>query len=322
VNLAAAVVYRYNSRLMNHIENDAQLQRAAEKVPTAPRPRRWVGVVLWILAAVLMAGSAVYQRLTGPTHPKRGSFTVAGETYRHKLIRSATSGLPARVEIPDPGASVSGMLHWKRYKTADDYADVPLTPHDGKLVGELPSQPMAGKLEYYLLLSDGASQVQVPADRTVVLRFKGAVPAWALASHVVFIFFAVLWGIRTLLEALLNRPGMRWMAWTTLGLMLLGGMILGPVVQHHAFGAAWTGVPFGWDLTDNKTLIMFLCWLVAALALGWRSVKICPLWRWITVAAAVVMIVVYLIPHSMYGSELDYSKLDQGVDPVEAIGQG
>ena len=38
--------------------------------------------------------------------------------------------------------------------------------------------------------------------------------------------------------------------------------------------------------------------------------------------ASVVMVAVYLIPHSMQGSELDYSKLEQGVDPKQAIGTG
>jgi hypothetical protein len=38
--------------------------------------------------------------------------------------------------------------------------------------------------------------------------------------------------------------------------------------------------------------------------------------------AAIVMTAVYLIPHSMQGSELDYDKLDKGVDPKEAIGTG
>ena len=38
-------------------------------------------------------------------------------------------------------------------------------------------------------------------------------------------------------------------------LLAVGGFILGPLVQNYAFGELWTGVPFGWDLTDNKTLI-------------------------------------------------------------------
>ncbi len=42
-------------------------------------------------------------------------------------------------------------------------------------------------------------------------------------------------------------------------------MILGPIVQKYAFGELWTGIPFGWDLTDNKTLIAFLFWILAVI---------------------------------------------------------
>ena len=43
----------------------------------------------------------------------------------------------------------------------------------------------------------------------------------------------------------------------------LGGMLLGPFVQKYAFGEFWTGWPNGHDLTDNKTLIMWLVWAAA-----------------------------------------------------------
>ena len=42
----------------------------------------------------------------------------------------------------------------------------------------------------------------------------------------------------------------------------------------------------------------------------------------VVVAATVVMMAVYLIPHSMRGSELDYSAVEQGVDPADAIRTG
>jgi len=84
-------------------------------------------------------------------------------------------------------------------------------------------------------------------------------------------------------------------------LLLAGGMILGPIVQLHAFGALWTGVPFGWDLTDNKTLIAVLFWVWAVMA---NRKKSRPL---LTVLAAFMLLLVYSIPHSVLGSELDYS---------------
>ena len=84
--------------------------------------------------------------------------------------------------------------------------------------------------------------------------------------------------------------------------MFFGGLIFGPVVQKFAFGAYWTGWPFGQDLTDNKTLIAFIFWVIALIRI-WRNRE---KRGWILVAA-IVLLVIFLIPHSMFGSELDYS---------------
>jgi hypothetical protein len=84
-----------------------------------------------------------------------------------------------------------------------------------------------------------------------------------------------------------------------LGILIVGGLVLGPVVQKYAFGEYWTGVPNGWDLTDNKVAVGFLVW-VAAVAANRRRRR--PAW---IVAAALVTLVVFAIPHSMMGSELD-----------------
>ncbi len=87
--------------------------------------------------------------------------------------------------------------------------------------------------------------------------------------------------------------------------LLLGGMILGPVVQKYAFGEFWTGFPYGTDLTDNKTLIAFIGWIIALIAV-FRSQK--P--KWYILIAAIIMFIIFIIPHSLLGSELDYSTLN------------
>src|SRR3989304_1030598 len=33
---------------------------------------------------------------------------------------------------------------------------------------------------------------------------------------------------------------------------------VGGYIAHQVFGQAWSGIPFGWDITDNKSLITFL----------------------------------------------------------------
>jgi hypothetical protein len=111
-------------------------------------------------------------------------------------------------------------------------------------------------------------------------------------------FAGLLLAFRTGLEAL-RRDG-RWQKFIpwTLGVTAVGGLIMGPLVQKYAFGAYWTGFPLGGDLTDSKTLFAVLFWL-AAFFLRKKS-------RWWTVAATVLMVAVYLIPHSVLGSELNY----------------
>ncbi len=287
----------------------------------ADKPRRWIGVLLWILAVVLMMATAVYQRRTGPTHPARGGTELAGQTIDYRLIRSETTGTEARLSVPVSDPSTDGILQWRRYPTEEPWTEVHMHLEDGELAATLPTQPPAGKLQYRLLLEAGDEAVQLPLEGPAVLRYKGEVPAAVLVPHVLFMFLAMVWGLRTLLELSAGRPKVRSQAWTTLALMLLGGLVLGPAVQHYAFGEAWTGVPFGWDLTDNKTLLMVLAWGTGCGFVGLRG-PVTARARKAMAVAGVVMLAVYLIPHSLFGSTLDYDAVDQGKDPSEAIGQG
>ena len=313
---------------MNQTESsmDKTVTKPVETKPKPKRSWRWfLSVGLWILAFIIMAASAVYQRKTGPTYPLSGVAQFNNQACQYEFIRSGTTGEDARVEFPYFDMDTVALLHFKRYKTGEEHIVVPMQPEgegkSRKLVALLPSQPPAGKLEYYVTLHSAGDSINVPGDREVVIRFKGAVPAAVLIPHVLLMFIGMLFGMRTLLQALTGMPGLRWMAWTTFILIFIGGLILGPAVQKYAFGAAWTGVPFGWDLTDNKTLIMVVGWLIAICFVGMRG-KVKPAGRWMTVLASLLMITVYLVPHSMYGSELDYSKVEQGVPVHEAIGQG
>ncbi|MFO7893059.1 MAG: hypothetical protein R6U63_04930 [Longimicrobiales bacterium] len=292
---------------------------------------RWVGVLLWTTAVVAMLSAAVYQRTTGPTYPFRGDLAVAGDTATFALIRSEETVRDARVEVPvPPGADVDGTLVFRRFPTDDSFTAVPLERTGDTLAAALPAQPAAGKLEYRVELETPDGTIRIPGDyrggddETVIIRFKDPVPAGVLVPHVLFMFFAALVGVRSGLAAVVGRTDFRRYAWTALGLMTVGGMVLGPIVQKHAFGEFWTGWPNGYDLTDNKTLIMWLVWVVACAVLGTaRQMRRRErAGRVAVVAATLVMLAVYLVPHSFRGSQLDYSQIDQGVDPDEAIETG
>ena len=288
------------------------------------RAPRWIRLGLWGLAVALMLSSAVYQRLTGPTYRLRGKFEAAGQVHKYRLIRSAYSTHDTLVTVPDPGSDVTGSLHYKRYNTTDEFSLVQLVAENGALGARLPVQPAAGKLEYYLVLNLPTGELRIPetAAENVIIRFKDPTPISVLLPHVLLMFFAILIGIRAAFAALFDPGGMRLLAWVTLALMTVGGMILGPVVQKFSFGEYWTGFPFGYDLTDNKTLILWLVWVIACFLIGLKPRVNEAAGRATVVVAALVMLVVYLIPHSLRGSELDYSQLDAGVPASEAIEVG
>jgi hypothetical protein len=260
--------------------------------------------VLWLLAFVITLGSAVYQRMTGPTYPLRGSTKLEGQEIAYRLIRTWGGDGDAEVRLPAPLPRMRGQLLWKRYKTRDDYTAAPMRREGGELVGLLPHQPPAGKLLYRVVLDTGEGpeleRLWIGGDG-VVIRFKGAVPDAILIVHVIAMFTAMLCATRSGLELFAPRPQYGRLILVTLACFTAGGMILGPIVQKYAFGAYWTGWPFGTDLTDNKTAVVWLLWVIAYL-LDRRGRNVS---RWV-LAAAICTLLVYLIPHSMFGSELKY----------------
>ncbi len=255
--------------------------------------------VLWILALLVTLVAAVYQERTGPTYPVRGKVTLGGQPFNLKLTRSWSEG-DQPVELTVNDASVIGRVRWRRYPTGEPWRVEPMTRTADVLRASLPHQPPAGKLEYQVELARNEERIIFP-PRPAVTRFKGDVSPAILVPHILAMFLGMLFSTRAGLDALVNGPSRRSLTTIAFGLLLVGGFVLGPMVQKAAFGAYWTGIPWGYDLTDNKTLIAVAAWLVAA----WR-VYTRPNARWSLIAAAFVTLVVFVIPHSVWGSEIKW----------------
>lgn len=259
-------------------------------------------ILFWIFALLITLYAAFVQEKTGPTHPVRGSFEIGNATYPYKLIRTHGGDTDATISVIIPDQGVTGSVWYKRYKFEEPWIKVPMKRRVDVLSASLPHQPPAGKLEYYIKLTRGDQTVIIPKNRDVVIRFRGAVPNWALFSHILLIFTAMLVSTRAGLETIPRNGKSRKYALWAAGLLFLGGMIAGPIVQKYAFGVFWSGAPFGWDLTDNKTLIAMIGWAIAVFA--GRNGK--PA-RIFVASAAILLLIIFSIPHSMMGSELDYS---------------
>jgi len=262
-------------------------------------------ILLWTLTILITLGSVVYQRLTGPTHPLRGSVLIDGETVKYRLLRSFDTTTDAVMQFAAPSPDITGEIRYRRFRSHDEWTTEPLARDGDNLIAAVPKQPAAGKVMYQISLIDsGGGRHELTAE-PVIIRFKDPVPSVVLWPHVLFMFTAMMLSTRAGLEALARGANAYRLALITAILLFLGGIILGPIVQKYAFGAFWTGWPWGHDLTDNKTAVAMTAWIIGV----WRARKAGGGRAWI-IAAAVITLAIYLIPHSVLGSELDYTKGD------------
>jgi len=255
---------------------------------------------LWIAAAAATVVAAAWQWRTGPSYPYRVRVALGGVELGVTFPHSHVLPSAARVAVPAVPAGATGTIFWRESPSAQPFAELPMRLAAGDLVAELPAQPAGGKVAYYVELRSAAGSARIPRQPggAVVVRFRGPIPAPLLITHIVVMFIAMLLGVRAGLAALWEGDRYRLLTWLALAAISVGGGILGPITQKDAFGAYWTGIPFGWDLTDNKTLVAWIGWALAGVAAArrWRGA------RWVIAAALVVMLAAFLVPHSLLGT--------------------
>ena len=260
--------------------------------------KQWM---FYTLALLITLSAAIYQRMTGPTYPQRTSLSINNSEYKVKLPTSSYNDTDCKVILPgDIPESSELHLLWRHFPTQEDWQKVSFSETDEGWVAWLPKQQAAGKLEYFIVYLSNGTEIKTPGDTAVVIRFKDLVPNWALIPHITFMFLAMFFSNLMGLESIFKNDKYLKHAWIAFGCLAIGGFILGPIVQKFAFGDLWTGIPFGWDLTDNKTLIAGI-----GFAFGlWQNHRTGN--RYWILFASIVLLLIYLIPHSVLGSELNY----------------
>lgn len=254
-------------------------------------------MLLWGLAFILTALVMVYQRKTGPTYPVENRENVLGVHVSYEFLRSHIAGEECPVKILAEAQDFRGILYYRVFKSGSDWTEIPMNREKSFVTAGIPGLPPAGKVEYRVKIIRDGKEAYLNQGQSVVARFRGDVPGWILILHILFMIISLMLACRTGFEVFRKEPRLQRLVLMTLVSIFIGGFILGPLMQKYAFGHFWTGFPFGYDLTDNKTLLAFIFWL-AAFFLRKKS-------KWWVLGAVVLMLVIYLVPHSVLGSELD-----------------
>lgn len=270
-------------------------------------------VLLWFLAFILTVLVLAYQRITGPTYPIQGQTQIGDTEIDYELERSHVNTEDYKIKINVPEKSIKGTVLYRIFRSQHNWTKVNMNREGNFLIGSLPKQPPAGKLEYKVFLKNSQNEVSLSGESPVVIRFKGPVPTPIIILHVLTIFAAFLFSIRSGLEALIPKSNPKKLAHWAVAFLFIGGMVFGPIMQKFSFGDFWTGFPLGKDLTDTKTLVALLFWIITLAVIRNKNPKTSRKW---ILAASCVMLVVFLIPHSLLGSEFDYSQLEN-IEQIE-----
>jgi hypothetical protein len=216
---------------------------------------------------------------------------------------------------------------------------------------DLPGQTPGTKISYFISVADRdehlTQQPKYAPYRTYdfnVLPYRGEATPGLLYTHVIFIVGAIFFVVASALYSVkylrtgngFNRSLQT--AGIATGMIFIGGFPLGFIIAYQVFGTPWTGIPFGWDITDNKTLVIFLYWgislfLVRGSILTRFSVgkgRFCP-FRWLiklinksaisetkprkdkishqrfaklAIIGAILTVALYLVPHSLMVSPI------------------
>lgn len=186
-------------------------------------------------------------------------------------------------EIPLISARVEGASEVRLvYKIGkeDVYQTVRMEPkaEEGNVFeASIPLHPKGSKAWYYLEAVDRRDSREVKITlpemesgrpHPVRLKFEGEVPAYIIIPHIISIFAAIFFATLTLFTAVDLKRGRGTLTQSvkycaiTLLLLFIGFFPFGWAMNHFAFGVLWEAFPFGRDVTDNKSQIMFLFWLV------------------------------------------------------------
>ncbi len=183
----------------------------------------------------------------------------------------------------------------------------------------LPAGEKGDRLEYGFKISqmtvheEGGSSTAASETGYYLIKYKGVVSATILALHILCMFAAFFFIVEALLGAfamIILREEKEFTVAQTRWVLLfsfLGGVPLGFVLNSQRFGPIWEAFPFGTDITDNKTQLIIIFWIIIA-AISWKSFTCRRTGRDVAgqgvfatavIIASVLSLFLYLVPHSL-----------------------
>lgn len=292
---------------------------------------RTIRIIFCVIMTLLLAyatrqyGPSKSYTVTGELHGTKLQHTAPRthvydypETSGDKQIDFAAAGRTHLDVVADPAPESPQALALElqaRLKGEKEWAFYACTEIEKREDGtalcrfDIPGYPWTTRFTYrFVHRTEPGAKPQIilthPDGGRMTLRFRGEYPAWVLIIHIVAMFvgiFLVVWtmaGCVSLIRGPAESavPGPHRSAWWAWAFMFFGGVPFGILMNYYAFNVLWEAVPFGSDITDNKTQAALVFWGLAAVFLTRRPGRHAGLF---VLGAGLLSLAMYMIPHSL-----------------------
>jgi hypothetical protein len=217
-------------------------------------------------------------------------------------------------------------IFYKKTKSEEFKKSVMQRVKDGSTyVDYLPGLKKGERWFYYIESEDTSGDILTIPERVkegerqinFYVTFEGTANRFLFISHIVLAITAVIFWIHSVFYAVNyltsgERHNIRLAFYSvfygTISFFIFAFPV-GGYIAHQVFGQAWSGIPFGWDITDNKSLITFLYYAVliylmkgefSRLELGKGNAISDNNFSYLVILGIILTIVVYNIPHSYF----------------------
>lgn len=269
-----------------------------------------------IVSIAITIAMVFVARYLSANRPRDLASSVAGLTLRHTTVVDQEGPGEPELRLEVEGEPAAPPVVRYRPRGGEQVEETVMTAAgEGAWIARLPELPKGSRMRYaFVAAAPGGGEARLPAgDGFLTVKYEGIVSPFVLVSHIIFMFGAFFCMSMCMLGALAvlrGREGKRFtvvMSRWVMFFTFVGGWPLGMILNRQAYGPAWEGFPFGWDVTDNKTQIMLVFWIVTILLargsfLGRGENRDLASPR--AFAAAVVVsfaasVALFLVPHSL-----------------------
>ena len=274
------------------------------------RSRILVGLLITLVIFVVA-------RRMSRNRPRFLEMEAAGSVVTHESVYEQVGpGQPVITLRSDPDAGIEPRLVYTVDRSGPERTIVMREGPEGVWTAGLPSMEKGHRIDYSFRIypaATGARGTPEAESGSFRLKYKGEVSTTILVLHILCMFGAFFFIVESLLGSgamLIRDEGREFTVGMTRWAILfvfLGGFPLGFALNWQRFGVMWEAFPFGWDVTDNKTQVIFILWLITALV-SWRSffgrrTGRDPVgnraYAAIVAAVSIISIILYLVPHSL-----------------------